>query len=551
MRKNAKFIIFIPIFIGILFVLGKFTLVGAMNQVTQVTSSQITNSLEGNSYLPIIKNNACTVYPIESPFSIEIAALHQITSTNSIDQEIQDEQFYAWYNQAFPTLLSALKDSGAGWTRILVRWFEIEPNEPALGTPPVYDPTWLQWYDDRISQISQTGVKIIAVINSAPAWANDSTSCPAITPQHLQEYQQFLTDIVTRYSQPPYNIKTWEIFNEADNTKPEKAYGVACFGNYSNLYAQVLSTSYQTIKTVDPNATVLMSGIAYEAWTEPPYDGPFYRYFPDEVMNPLSGTSSFDALNFHYFPDFHKEWERWNPPAQSTCSRPPGDLGYPVYDGSGIDLIAKKNSFTNRMSTCYSVNKPVWVTELAQHGVITDDGSLRNQAYYVITGYTRGLAAGIKNMTWFALAEPFNGDYQSLLYLDFSPKPAFYAYKTLVSQLTNYKYDRTLFSNFYSDPNNPYIYIYDNEAYVFKNSCNDEKIIAWGNNIPINISPATSLDVTDFSGNVSTIEDGGTGDADGSKNGSIQVMLHSDPMQGSTVVSGPVSIPVFIHVTAP
>jgi hypothetical protein len=137
------------------------------------------------------------------------------------------------------------------------------------------------------------------------------------------------------------------------------------------------------------------------------------------------------------------------------------------------------------------------------------------------------------------------------LYLDFSPKPAFYAYKTLVSQLTNYKYDRTLFSNFYSDPNNPYIYIYDNEAYVFKNSCNDEKIIAWGNNIPINISPATSLDVTDFSGNVSTIEDGGTGDADGSKNGTIQVMLHSDPMQGSTVVSGPVSIPVFIHVTAP
>jgi len=397
-----------------------------MNQVIQVTSAQINNSLDGISYLPIIKNNACTVQPIESPFSIEIAALHQITSTNSMDQEINDEQFYSWYNQAFPTLLSALKDSGAGWTRIVIRWSDIEPNEPGLGLP-VYDATWLQWYDNRISQISQTGVKIIAVINSAPVWANGDGAnlCPAITAEHLQEYQQYIFDLVSRYSKPPYNINTWEIFNEADNTTPERAGSHACFGNDSQRYAQVLSGSYQTIKNVDPNATVLMSGIAYEWWTEDPYFGPFYRYFPDDVTA-VAGSSSFDGLNFHYFPDFYLEWERWNPPAQPpTCSRPPENPGL-AYDGRGIDLIAKKNNFTNRLSTCFGVNKPVWVTELAEHGVITDPGSLNNQAYYVIKGYSRRLAAGIKNITWFALAEPNNSDYQSLLYLDFSPKPAFY-----------------------------------------------------------------------------------------------------------------------------
>jgi hypothetical protein len=246
------------------------------------------------------------------------------------------------------------------------------------------------------------------------------------------------------------------------------------------------------------------------------------------------------VLNFHYFPDYHAEWERWNPPAQPTCSRPPGDLEYPVYDGSGIDVIAKNNFFTNRMSTCIGVNKPVWVTEMAAHGDITDTGSLNNQAYYVIKGYTRGLAAGIKNITWFTLAQPDISDSQSLLNLDFSPKPAFYAYKTLVSQLTNYKYDRTLLSSS------------DGEAYVFRNSCNDERIVAWGgNNIPLNISPATSVEVTDYLGNVSTIQDGGLGDADGSTNGSIQVILPFDPMQGSTIVPGPVPIPVFIHVTTP
>jgi hypothetical protein len=90
---------------------------------------------------------------------------------------------------------------------------------------------------------------------------------------------------------------------------------------------------------------------------------------------------------------------------------------------------------------------------------------------------------------------------------------------------------------------------------VFRNSCNDEKIVAWGidgegSSIPLNISPATSLEVTDYLGNISTILDGGSGDADGTKNGTIQVMLLSDRMEGSTVVPGPVPIPVFIHVTS-
>jgi hypothetical protein len=320
------------------------------------------------------------------------------------------------------------------------------------------------------------------------------------------------------------------------------------------MYAQILSTSYQTIKNVNRDATVLMSGIAYENWTEKDPPGPFYRYFPDDVMSALTGTNPFDALNFHYFPDFHLEWEGWNPPAQPTCSRPPGDPEYPVYDSSGIDIIAKKNFFINRMSTCNSVTeKPVWVTEMAEHGVITDTGStgsLYNQAYYVIKGYTRGLAAGIKNITWFTLAQPDISDSQALLYLDFSPKPAYFAYKTLVSQLTNYKYDRTILSNYYVNPETK-SYDYDNEAYVFRNSCNDEKIVAWGNNVPLTISPATSLEVTDYLGKKTPIQDGGSGDVDGIKNGSIQVMLTVDLMEGSTVVHAPVPIPVFIRVTSP
>jgi hypothetical protein len=472
----------------------------------------------------------------ESPFSIEIAALHLINPPNSLTQAITVEQFDSWYNQAFPTLVEALKDSGAGWTRIMIRWMDIEPIAPEPSQPPVYDPNMLKWYDDRLSLVSQAGVKMIAIINFPPAWANsENLGCPPITSDHLGDYQQFLTDIVTRYSQAPYNIHTWEIFNEAD----------ACFGQSGSLYSEVLENSYSAIKTVDPNATVLMSGIAYDAFTD--YGLPFNRYFPDDVM--LSGGASFfDVFNFHYFPDYHLEWERWNPPAQPpTCSRPPEDPGYASYDGSGIDLIAKKNHFTNRMSTCFNVNKPVWLTEMAEHGIAGDQKSLRNQAYYVIKGYSRGLAAGIKNITWFALADAGDGENQSLLYPDLTPKPAFDAYKTMVSQLTEFKYDRTILSNFSVDYETG-AYDYDNEAYVFKNSNNEEKIVAWGNDYLLNITPATSLTVTDYLGYVSTIQDGSPGDLDGNLNDSIRIKLLVDRASGTVPA---VPIPVYIRVTSP
>lgn len=553
MRNHFKVIIFIPIFLAVIMVLGTVTLVGSANQLPQSTEEPLTNSTALNSlisYLPISTKNYCFAQPVESPFSISIAAMHQITPTNVIEQQKYDDQYYAWYNQAFPLLVDALKDTGAGWTRIVIRWFDIEPNDPLQG-PPVYNEAMWQWYDAHINEIAQTGVKIIAVINSPPDWANNNQVCPAITSDHLQDYQQFLTDLVTRYSQPPYNIKTWEIFNEADNTTLGRGGTMACFGDASPLYAQVLSVSYPTIKSIDPTGTVLMSGLAYDNWTEYK-DGVFYRYFPDDVMA-TGGAISFDALNFHYFPDFHDEWERWGPPENPpTCSRPPGEGGI-AYDGSGIDVIAKKNFFTNRMSACYSVNKPVWLTELAEHGVITDTGtitdtgftgSLYNQAYYVIKGYTRSLAAGIKNITWYALANPSYDKFdQSLLVYNttthfFDPKPAYFAFKTLISQLTNYRYDRTIsFSG--------------GEAYVFKHTCLGEKIVAWGSNVPFTVSPATTLEVTDYSGNVTTIQDGGSDDLDETVNGSIQFMLREDPMTRSKVVHAPVPIPVYIRITSP
>jgi hypothetical protein len=419
-------------------------------------------------------------------------------------------EWLAVYEEAFPTLMEALEESGAGWSRVRVDWSMIQPDPPPAGY------VWHQ-YDDKLGLLAETGVQLIATVADAPDWAAEAP-CAPIYPGQVDEFAQFLTDLVDRYKQPPYSIQHWELFNEPDGTdnNPEvdpSEGGLGCWGYDGDQYAQMLDAAYQAIKAADPTATVLMGGVAYDWFTE--YGGPFYRYFPDAVMQ-AGGGDYVDAISLHYFPDFHAEWERWVPEGDPpTCGVVDDGIGL-SYDAWGIDLIAKSNHFRNRMSTCHDVSRPLWVTELAEHGYAGDPASLERQARYVIQGHARGLAAGVENITWYALTTP-NDEYgQGLLFDDWTPKPAFHAYKTLTSELTGYEYARTL--------NVP-----GAEAYVFRAPCEPEKTVAWGNSA-LTIAPAEQLRVVDHGGNETLVSDGGTGDLDGTRNGAVRLQLTADPV---------------------
>jgi hypothetical protein len=533
MHTKIRHILYSLVFSVVIMALWGIILTSAAQEGPEPTGTpdnNFVNEFLDPIYLPIVNRVSCIPETVESPFSMQIAALHQITTTASIlgpthtmSPTMSKAEYDAWYDQAFSSLMSYLSDSGAGYARVFIAWSDIEPNEPEPGQPPVYDQNWLQWYDARLAQIAQDGIKIIVTMGFVPSWAGDGdgASCPAIFPDQIAHYQQFLTFLVTRYSQPPYNVKHWEIFNEADNTNP--GYSYACFGLNGAAYKDILAASRSVIKGIVPDATILMSGLAYDFFIEyGPPGGPFNRYFADDVMA-AGGASYFDALNFHYFPDFHAEWdEQWNPPnPPPTCGPIRDGLDW-TYDYSGIDVIAKKNHFTNRMKTCFGVNKPVWLTEVGAHGELglpdPDPHSLSNQARYVIKGHTRALAAGVQNITWYALATPNDPYEQSLLFNDsLTPKPAYYTYQTMTSELKDFRYNRTL--------NLP-----GGEAYVFQKKCVGEKTVAWGNNVPITFSPASSLRVVNFLGYESTVTDGGSGDIDLTHNGSVQLLITADPV---------------------
>lgn len=462
-------------------------------------------------FLPLVSRGDCPASStVVSPFAIQIAALNEVVGGEEgtrLVRPMTEAEWLALYDESFPGLLEALEDSGAGWARVRINWSWIQPD------PPPADYVWGPYHDEKLRLVAETGVRLIATVADAPLWAAESP-CDPIYPDQLDEFAQFLTDLVNRYRQFPYNIKHWELFNEPDYTWPDGwAGGLGCWGDDGDQYAQMLTWAYPAIKAADPEATVLMGGVALDWFTE--YEGPFNRYFPDDVMA-AGGGDFLDAISFHYFPDFRAEWERWvpegNPP---TCGDVEDGMGTP-YEAWGIDLIAKTNHFRNRLRTCFGVDKPVWVTELAEHGYSGDPDSLAQQARYVIRGYTRGLAAGVENITWYALSTPNDSYEQGLLFDDGTPKPAFYAYKTLTSELAGYEYAHTL------DKDRV-------EGYVFQNPCRQEKTVAWGSG-SLTFAPAEELRMVDREGNVTVVVDGGAGDMDGAQNEAVELQLSADPV---------------------
>jgi len=468
-----------------------------------------------NIFLPLVTNNYC-VSPYESPFSLQIAGLSELSTTSTsttmtkAEYEEMSKLAYAELDAVFPTLIDALKESGAGWARIYIDWAVIEPE------PGKYNWTW---YDEKLQLVASTGVKIIATVANPPYWAavkpdgnnlvGDPNACSnVISDTGLVAYEAFLDQLVRRYKIAPFNISTWEIMNEPDAVPGYRCLGggLVTYGLEGFKYADLTKLSYQKIKSIDPSAKVILGGLAYDWFydsdepvsLDPNYfayvsspDGPFNRYFIDDYFAVDASENYIDAINFHYFKDWSAHWEQWTLIGKiPTCGYVADGVGA-SYTPYGTGVIAKGSQLLERLKICHGVTKPLWISEVGHHGtdlIDSPDYNLDNQARYVWKVYPQSLSLGAENVTWYALKiirSVTPDDYQGLLDDNNEPKPAFYAYQTLTSELDGYKFDSIVNAGI------------SNEAYKFYNPCEGYKIVAWYNTTDVN---ATSIwDVTGVS----------------------------------------------------
>lgn len=325
-------------------------------------------SLDYQIYLPIVERN----YPLPlPPFAV---------------------QMYGSINAT--TGLTWVVASGAKWIRFPILWSTIEPVNT---TPNNY--AWASW-DASIQAASDAGIHFIATIEINPSWAAARTSGPVT---HTADLLEFIGAVVARYPQVTY----WEFYNEPDR--------VGRFGLNGAGYAAMLRSVYPVVKAANPNAQVVMGGIAMDWFIED--GGPYDSQFLTNVVSACTGTC-FDIAAFHYYPGFRARWEPY-----------------------GREINGKA-AFIRQILATHGYNRPLMNTEIGWPAA-TLTGSPELAAKYVPKTFVRTLASDLLVTSWFALTD-VDSTAPGLLSPGWVPRPSFAAYQTLAALLGQAKYVRAI-----------------------------------------------------------------------------------------------------------
>ncbi len=312
------------------------------------------------------------------------------------------------------TILTRMRTMQNRWVRLRLYWSQIEPENTI---PSNYN--WPPKVDQKLAQLAANDIEVIVTVLGNPSWAATYTSGP-IDLVDVSQFAEFMGAVVARYSERPYNVKYWEFYNEPDNGDPFYATaGWGYFGNEPQAYVDILSAVYGPIKAMDPQAQIVLGGIAYDDWTET--GGPFVKSFLDDVLG-LGAGAYFDVMNFHYYPAFHETWDSY---------------------GKGI---IGKTAFLRDKLAGYGLDKPFICTEASMWSDAAHGGSDELQSRYVPQVFARTMAADLGTTIWFALEdEDYLGAYKyGLIESDHTPKPAFYAYQTATQQLSRTEFVQAL-----------------------------------------------------------------------------------------------------------
>ena len=296
---------------------------------------------------------------------------------------------------------------GVKWSREELSWANIEPT-----TKGQY--TW-GTYDYRLSLDAANGISVVGMLLTTPRWASTYPTAPDYywyEPSNYNDYYDFVRAAVTRWRG---QINTWEIWNE-----PNHAGTWNCVNNCDRAakYAQLLQGAYSAIKSVDPNARVLIGGLYVHDTTN---EG---MAFLDRVVQASGGGINFDALSIHaYMPDRVPESMRSDSIVQNFQYR-----------------LNMANDWINAHGGRPS---EIWITE---DGRSTCSGcpsqftwSEDDQASMLVRMY--GIAAAsprVVQFDWFQFEDKFNNPADlyggmSIVRDNLTTKPAYTAYRTMAS----------------------------------------------------------------------------------------------------------------------
>jgi hypothetical protein len=299
---------------------------------------------------------------------------------------------HPWNDHHFPPAAiargaAAMKDAGIGMVRMDFLWADIEPS------PGVFQ---FDRYDDIVRIVRAAGVQVLAVLHYNPTWRPG----PWNQAPEPDRYVRYIRAVVSHFKD---RIRSWEVWNEPDHPnywQPQD--GLAA-------YAALLKQSYASIKEEDPTSRVLVGGLSQQ--------------IPENLrrLYELGTGPYFDVANIHPF------------------MTPLGDFAL----GHVKNICSQVRDM---MEIAGDGSKPLWVTEIGCPGVrgaaiknwwLGKNPTEEQQAQWLTQVYQSLLSdGGVDKIFWAFLRDTpahFKDgvDFFGLLREDFTPKPAYHAYRRL------------------------------------------------------------------------------------------------------------------------
>lgn len=315
---------------------------------------------------------------------------------------------------------------GLGWIKQQVRWGDLE-----------LSPGDLNWgmLDGIMSAAQEHQIRVMLSVVTAPAWTRLDMGNTHGPPDDLNQFAEFLSQLIDRY---PGQISAIEVWNEQNLEREWQAAG----GLNAADYVEMLAMAYQTIKAKDPSIVVISGALSPTGgWVEP--DGRVTAIddlaFLQELLN--SGLLDYaDCVGAHHNgynigPDVTAEDAPTDPQAATASFRGP------------FENVHHSWSFKTTLQTYYQMmegQKKLCVTEFGWASTegtggsppgfsFADDNTQEEQAQWIMQAFELQRDWGI---TWLAFL--WNLDYgpkglgpednnvpYSILNQDGSPRPAF------------------------------------------------------------------------------------------------------------------------------
>ncbi len=272
--------------------------------------------------------------------------------------------------------------------------------------------------DALVAQAARRRISLLPIVFDSPSWAAASPGARHSAPRDPGDYATYLGALVSRYGGrgsfwdehpelPRRPVREWQIWNEPHLPfywgAPEGSEAA-----WPGGYVRLLWTSWLAVKSGDPAARIVLSGLTNRSWK---HLARLYRY---------GVAQYFDVVAIH------------------------------VYTSSVRNVLRAVRKNRHVMRRNHDGSKPLWVTELswpAARGRQSDPGldsattTDRGMARRLSAGYARLLRSklGVGRVYWYTWASDYRPGRESTVFHyagllrakggAYEETPAFYAYR--------------------------------------------------------------------------------------------------------------------------